>query len=71
MTATVTASPTFQTSVPRVLFEAPLAYMTSERNYDVAQDGRFVMIEAEASEVASTEIYLATNWASELARLVP
>ena len=58
-------------SVPRVLFEAPLAYMTLERNYDVAPDGRFVMIEAEASEVASTEIYLATNWATELNRLVP
>ncbi len=39
--------------------------------YDVAPDGRFVVIEAQASEVAPREIYLATNWASELARLLP
>jgi serine/threonine protein kinase len=65
------ASATFRASVPRILFEFPFARTAAQRKYDVAPDGRFVVIEAQASEVAPREIYLATNWATELNRLVP
>ena len=70
MAVTVTTSPTFRSSVPRILFEFPFAQTIAKRQYDVAPDGRFVVIEAQASAVPSTEIYLATNWATELNRLV-
>ena len=71
MAVTIAATPTFLASVPEKLFEFPIFQFAGERTYDVASDGRFVMIEAEAREVASREIYLATNWAEELKRLVP
>ena len=71
MAVTVAASRAFRASAPRMLFDFPFVQTNSERQYDVAPDGRFVMIGAEASAVARREIYLATNWATELARLVP
>jgi hypothetical protein len=40
----------------------------STANYDVAPDGRFVMIKDEA---ASGRLYVVLNWTEELKRLVP
>jgi hypothetical protein len=56
---------------PEVLFEGGFVpYLTNTPNtYDVAPDGRFLMIEPNAS--AATSLVLVKNWFEELKRLVP
>ncbi len=46
-------SPTFATGAPRLLFEGPYV----EQAFDVAPDGRFVMIQASPSEAPPTPDY--------------
>lgn len=40
-------------------------------NYDVAADGRFVMIEEDESAVPGTSLHLVLGWSEELKVLVP
>jgi hypothetical protein len=40
-------------------------------NYDVAPDGRFVIVRSNEAETAGTEIRLVLNWAEQLKRLAP
>lgn len=42
--------------------------MTGTVNYDVAPDGRFLMIQGEG---APTQVNVVLNWFEELKRLVP
>ena len=42
-----------------------------EANYDVAPDGRFLMIKPGAEEQAPTQVNVVLNWFEELKRLVP
>jgi serine/threonine-protein kinase len=58
----------FHAEPPRVLFEGDFAHEDSAgvRYYDVAADGRFLMLEA--SGVSSASIILIQNWAEELER---
>jgi Tol biopolymer transport system component len=50
MAVDVTTTPALKLSAPRVLFEAPYAYGAGVTiaNYDVARDGRFVMVKPES-----------------------
>ena len=55
----VTGSPTGK---PQLLFEKP--YL----DYDVAPDGRFLMIKATAEEQAPQPIRVIVNWATDTVR---
>ncbi len=58
---------TFDFSPPRLLFEAPypIASLFPNQSYDVARDGRFVMIRP-APPVSPMPITIVLNWASGL-----
>ncbi len=70
----LSSSPELEIARPMVLFEG--RFQTGEiggnpgTNYDVAPDGRFVMIQGDSS-VAETSLYVVLNWFEELKRLVP
>ena len=60
---------------PRVLFEfAMLAQAGGNRPYDIAPDGRFLIIrsgQAEGSGDTAASLIVVQNWTEELKRLVP
>ena len=57
---------------PRLLFEHRYTTSTPYRNYDVADDGRFLMIETiEQPRRPITQLRVIRNWFDELERLVP
>ena len=60
---------------PQVLFEfAMLLSGGGDRPYDIAPDGRFLIIrsgQAEAGGGAASNLILVQNWTEELKRLVP
>ena len=61
---------TFKTSSPELLFEGN--YMDSGgHDYDVAPDGRFLMVEESAQQPAPTELVVVQGWFDELERLAP
>jgi len=70
MAATVETEPDFRVIGREKLFEDKYLYVTVMRNYDVAPDGRFLMIK-EPQEGTLTAIHVVTNWFEELERLVP
>ena len=73
MAVKITTDPTFIAGKPRMLFEEA-GYQPSEpfRSYDVAADGRFLMLEmAEQPSQRVTELRVVLNWFEELKRLVP
>ena len=62
----------FRSSAPRVLFDGPFTTTANGNpNYDVAHDGRFLMVVQDNAAAASLEITLVQNWFEELKRLVP
>ena len=72
VTAVIAAKqPELQFKPPRLLFEGGFTpyEVNSPRTYDVASDGRFLMIEPTPS--ASAPLTIVLNWAEELRRLVP
>ena len=69
MAATVETQPEFKVTGTEVLFKG--WYLTNEfSNYDVAPDGRFLMIQ-ESQESTPPEIHIVLNWFEELKRLLP
>jgi hypothetical protein len=57
---------------PVLLFERALAeYGSAPPAYDVAPDGRFVMVEEGQSEPPPTRLNIVLNWGEELKRRVP
>ena len=74
----VDAGESFRASVPELLFEGPYALDISGggggvSNYDVAPDGRFLMIKrvGQGGDDASPEITVVLNWFEELNTRVP
>jgi len=67
MAVAIQTTPKFAAAAPRVLFDAPYV----EGFYDVAPDGRFIMIDHKQSEPPASQITLITNWFEELKRRVP
>jgi hypothetical protein len=63
--ATIETEPEFRVIEYKELFET-----INYRNYDVAPDGRFLMIQ-EPQEPTPLGINIVTNWFEELKRLVP
>jgi serine/threonine-protein kinase len=59
---------------PQVLFEFPMAVTLSGRPYDIAPDGRFLIIrsgDAEADDAPVSNMIVVQNWTEELKRLMP
>ena len=68
----VTTSPTFSAGPPRMLFEGQYNTVALSRSYDVAPDGRFLMILRKDRPPAKvTQMILVQNWFEELKRRVP
>jgi serine/threonine-protein kinase len=64
MVVDIQTEPRFQASSPRALFEDKHTW------YDVAPDGRFVMVTSAPDDVP-VRLVMVTNWFEELNRLVP
>ncbi len=57
---------------PRELFRGEFVMAITSATYDVAPDGRFLMIAPSETPVAAqTSVRLVLNWFEELERLVP
>jgi DNA-binding winged helix-turn-helix (wHTH) protein/Tol biopolymer transport system component len=76
MAVTVETEDEFSFGTPAPLFDGPYFNTPSggERSYDVARDGRFLMIQpgdAAGAAAAQTSMVVVQNWTGELKRLVP
>ena len=75
MAVPVDTEPTFTAGAPEVLFEQQYYSFRRSRNYDVAPDGRFLMIKegspTDDGSAPTAQIILMLNWFEELKRLVP
>jgi len=67
MSVDVTSRPL---GAPRELFRGTFVF-TSHTTYDVAPDGRFLMIERDESTRTADSARIILNWFNELERLVP
>jgi len=70
MAVAVSTELDFSAGRPTVLFEGQYATGEWYRTYDVATDGRFLMIQTEEGQ-GPTQIHVVLNWLEELKRLVP
>ncbi|HYN64650.1 MAG TPA: hypothetical protein VES36_08600, partial [Candidatus Limnocylindrales bacterium] len=72
MAVSVTAGDRFNFSPPTLLFDNSYLLSTQPPSYDVAPDGRFLMIKPIGdTEVVPSQIVVIQNWFEELKRLVP
>ena len=74
MRVPVETEPTFTPGDPEVLFEDSYYFVGGARTYDLAPDGRFLMVKEAAMTTeadAELEIILVQHWFEELTRLVP
>ena len=68
MVVTIETQPAFRASAPRVLFEGRYARIGwPQANYDVAADGRFLMIRGDEQTLPTT-LRAVLNWSEELRR---
>jgi len=65
MAVAVRTQPAFVPDTPRLLFEGEFV-SGNWSSYDVAPDGRFIMIQAGPSEAPQTQIAVVQNWFDEL-----
>ncbi len=75
MAVSVDTEPTFSAGDPEVLFEQEYYSFRTSRTYDVAPDGRFLMIKRGAptddGEGPTAQITVVLNWFEELKERVP
>ena len=70
MAVEVETGETFERGTPRQLF--PDTYHNDQgQNWDIAPDGRFLMITGGDAASGRSEIIVVQNWVEELTRLVP
>ena len=70
MSVRIQTTPTLSFATPEKLFDAPNSVISNSRGWDVARDGRFLLILTPAV-TGSRELVLVQNWTEELKRLVP
>jgi eukaryotic-like serine/threonine-protein kinase len=70
MAVAVTTNPQFKASAPRMLFEGPYRNVRGV-SYDVASDGRFLMLEENYKQPPTTQLQAILNWSEEVKRRVP
>ena len=72
MAADFTVASDLSAGTPHELFRGRFALSIMNRSYDIAPDGRFLMLEwDETSRPTYTSARLVLNWFEELERLVP
>lgn len=71
MSVEIETQPTFSHSTPKVLFEGAYVRGGEAPNYDVAPDGRFLMIRETEETAAQTKLIAVHGWFEELERLSP
>jgi serine/threonine-protein kinase len=72
MAATITTEPVPTAGSPRPLFKGTYAATdTGGAGYDVAMDGRFLMVQPVEAPQPATSINLVLNWFDELKRTAP
>jgi len=74
MAAAITTNPAFSSGTPAaVLDRGNYQFPDSLRQYDVASDGRFLMMKGAEpdDETEPSQIIVVQNWFSELERLAP
>ena len=67
MSVPVTTAPTFTAGQSRELFRGPYLSQSSERHYDVAADGRFLMVTTEAASFRG-DVRVVRGWPSMVRR---
>ncbi|MCH7823284.1 MAG: hypothetical protein IH849_00655 [Acidobacteria bacterium] len=71
MVIPIQTSPGFNAGEPRLLFEGMFqAGAPAEPNYDVAPDGRFVMVESDGEPTVTKLNVVLNNWFEELKQRV-
>jgi serine/threonine-protein kinase len=73
MAAAIQTTPTLSIGIPTVLFAGKDDLIQPSRAWDVAANGRFLLLKRDTSVAASTtrELVLVQNWLEELKRLAP
>ena len=73
MAAAVSTTDRFSPEAPRELFRGHFQHSRQTRTYDVAPDGRFLMVERDTGSLASraTSLQFIENWTEELKERVP
>jgi len=62
---------TLSIATPKTLFSGPYYSVQAGRSYDVATDGRFLMIKNNAPQATAPQLVVVLNWTDDLKRLVP
>jgi serine/threonine-protein kinase len=70
MVVSISTEPEFAAGPPQELFEGPYNNVSGV-SYDVAPDGRFLVLKPEYDDSEVRELHVVTNWFEELKRLVP
>jgi serine/threonine-protein kinase len=70
MAVSISTESEFTMGTPKVLFEGPYKNVPGI-SYDVAPDGRFLVLQPEIDDSEVRELHVVTNWFDELKRLVP
>ncbi len=70
MAAEVTTQPQFKAGTPRILFEGPYLNVAGV-SYDLAPDGRFLLLEENYKQPTTTQLQVILNWSEEVKRRVP
>jgi len=72
MVVPVQLNPAFTSGMPRILFEGRYGTTANIRGYDVAADGRFLMVQQkDRAPTRLADMIIVQNWDQELTRLVP
>ena len=73
MAVTIQTAPTLSIGISRALFAGKDDLISASRAWDVAPDGRFLLLKRDTSASAETsrEVVLVQNWFEELKRLAP
>ncbi len=67
MAVSLETKPAFAVSNPRLLFDAPYAHISSDiPNYDVAPDGRLLMVRENQQKATVTQLNVVLNWFEQL-----
>jgi eukaryotic-like serine/threonine-protein kinase len=70
MAVEVTTEPQFKAGTPHMLFEGPYLNVPGV-SYDVAADGRFLMLEENYKQPTTTQLQVILNWSEEVKRRIP
>ena len=71
MSVPITGQPDLIPGTPRELFQGSFQVSWAIRTYDVAPDGRFLMVEQNQTSRTTDTVRIILNWFDELERLAP